>query len=66
MKKIKTILSCVTALIKKNFFKIQKTDIYQECEKVLDLGENAQKDAEDLKAEEYRSNYNVTTRWQTV
>ena len=53
-------------VIKKKFFNGQKTDIYQECEKALELTEKKEVETEKEQVEEYVNNYNVTTRWQTV
>jgi len=61
MKTMKRFFNCVRGLIKKKIFNIQKTDIYQKCEKVLDLEDETQK-----QTDEYITNYSVTTRWQTV
>ena len=66
MKKIKFIYSCVTNLIKKKIFKSQKTDIPQECKKVLELDDDITSIEELKLTEEYAIDYNVTTRWQTV
>jgi hypothetical protein len=66
MKKVKTMLECLKALLKKNFFNNQKTDINHNCKNVFnfDLGKsdfNAKNETE-----EYLNNYKSTTRWQTV
>ncbi len=73
MKKIKFILGCMANRIKNKIFKSQKTDISQECEKVLELGEKVLgldeeiTSIEELKlTEEYAIKYNTTTRWQTL
>ena len=65
MKKAKMFFNCVVLVIKKKFFKMQKTNISQECEKVLNFSEKEEPDTE-IQREEYLKNYNITTRWQTV
>lgn len=66
MKKLESILTCLTSKIKKYFFIKSKTDINQECEKLFVSGENVNSQ-EGLKlTEEYIENYRVTTRWQTI
>ena len=66
MKKIKFILNCVTSVIKKKIFKSEKTEICQECKKVLKLDDEINSIEELKLTEEYANDYNVTTRWQTV
>lgn len=66
MKKIIFILNCMTNIIKKKFFKSQNTEICQACKEALNLNEEMTS-VEELKlTEEYTTEYNVTTRWQTV
>lgn len=66
MKRIKFIFNCVTNLIKKKIFKSQKTDISQECEKVLRTSEEFDAIKELKLTDEYLLKYNRTTRWQTL
>ena len=66
MKKIKFILTCMTNVIKKKIFKSQKTEICQECKKVLGMNEEASTIEELKLTEEYAMKYNTTTRWQTL
>ena len=66
MKKIKFILNCMTSVIKKKIFKSQNTEICQECKNVLKLDDEIASIEELKLTEEYASDYNVTTRWQTV
>jgi hypothetical protein len=66
MKKLRSILNCLTSKIKKKFFIESKADLSQECEKLFVTGENVNSQ-EGLKlTEEYIENYLVTTRWQTI
>lgn len=65
MKTMKRFFNCVRMLIKKNIFNIQKTDIYQECERALDFEDEITSESK-MKTEEYLANYTVTTRWQTL
>lgn len=66
MEKIKMLINCVEASIKKNFFKAGKNDIYHGCEKACNFAENNKEREELNNVNEYIENYNVTTRWQTV
>ena len=66
MKKVKFILNCIAGLIKKKIFKSQKTDISQECKKVLNTNEDDNSIEELKPSEDYTVVYNVTTRWQTL
>lgn len=66
MKKLKFIINCVTNIIKKKIFKSQKTDICQECQKLINEVEEVTSIEELKLTEEYAIDYNVTTRWQTV
>ena len=63
MKRIKLIIACLLITIKNKFFKSQKTDISHSCKKALDF-KNSDEDLN--QEEEYQTNYNVTTRWQTL
>lgn len=64
MKTFKKIIDCLEAYIKKNFFKLPKTDIPQDCKKILGLNFGDEK--EKSGAEEYATVYRSTTRWQTL
>lgn len=66
MKKLQKIMNCLEAYIKKNFFNLPKTDIPQDCEKVLGINFPDENENEAMVAEEYVKNYNSTTRWQTL
>ncbi len=66
MTKITFILSCIWNKIKKNFFKYEKNDISQECEKVLNPAMGLNSAEEFKRIEVYAAEYNVTTRWQTL
>lgn len=64
MKTFKKIINCLEAFIKKNFFNLPKTDIPQDCEKVIGL--NFSEGNEKMATEEYATIYKSTTRWQTL
>ena len=63
---MKTIISCLKTLLKKNFFKSENNDKSHECNKAFVFEINA----EDLntyeEVDEYFNNYASITRWQTV
>ena len=66
MKRLHQILTCISKQIKNFFSSSPKTDIYQDCQKAINLEENIDLENEKLQSEEYLKNYNSTTRWQTV
>ena len=66
MNKFKTIFNKAFNLIKNYFFILQNTDIYQECEKALELNEIKEIEIDNINTEEYLNNYTLTTRWQTI
>mgnify|MGYP006995604804 CR=1 FL=1 len=66
MKKIKFIFNCLTNVIKKKIFKVEKTHISPKCEKALNLNKEVTSIEELKLTEEYVREYNVTTRWQTI
>ncbi|HYQ59152.1 MAG TPA: hypothetical protein VEP89_17540, partial [Draconibacterium sp.] len=59
-------LGCVTKIIKKKFFKVEKSDNNHACAK-LKKEDRAEAVIDDEKnREEYALNYIITTRWQTI
>ncbi|WP_347841193.1 hypothetical protein [uncultured Draconibacterium sp.] len=66
MKRINLFLACVHEQIKKNFFKVEKTDINQACIQLKNMEDAMSMTDEERKREDYARIYNVTTRWQTV
>lgn len=66
MKRVQRFLNCVSLLIKKKFFNSEKSEIYHECEKVLNFADNKDETDDLFNNKEYIENYNVTTRWQTI
>ena len=66
MKRIKFIYNCICNQIKKKIFKLQKTDISHECEKLMEEGPLDPSIEELVNSEEYAKSYCVTTRWQTL
>lgn len=66
MKRVKKMIQCLTSLIKKNFFNIEKTDINHNCKNAFSFDLNSGDLNSKKEAEEYLNNYKTTTRWQTV
>jgi hypothetical protein len=66
MKRVKTMIGCLKALLKKKFFKLEKSDINHDCKKAFSFDLNTGDFNTDDEAEEYLKNYTSTTRWQTV
>ncbi len=66
MKKISSIISCLTTAIKNYFFINSKTDLSHGCEELLIIEENQVTQEEIICEKEYLEKYNVTTRWQTL
>ncbi len=61
----KIVLRCLAYKIKKYFFKNEKMEVNQACDKLKEMTEV--KSIEELKlTEEYAIKYNRTTRWQTL
>ena len=66
MKTFKKIINCLESYIKKNFFNLPKTDISQDCGKVLEMNFFDENKNENGMFEEYVTVYKNTTRWQTL
>ena len=66
MKRIFRFLECLGILIKKNFFIKEKHDIPHDCKNVFEMNKKVENNVAEKEAEEYITNYNSTTRWQTV
>ena len=66
MKKVIQMFKCAKQLIKKIFFKYEKSDIYQDCKEVLNFDEKNSSLEEVNSFNEYLENYKITTRWQTL
>jgi hypothetical protein len=66
MKRVKTIISCLKALLKKNFFKFENNDKSHECNKVFVFEINTGDLNTYEEVDEYFNNYTSITRWQTV